>query len=149
MSYVTMSSKPFVALVDDDAHSARLMTRQLLAHGSPIVQWLDGAATAVAEIAPALEDPKAERPALVIVDLKASSAATRDFIAALRKLDGAADLLIVAMAPALDKDIRDRLIDAGAEAVFQRHADADAYRREAASIVSFWVRNQRLNAIGA
>ena len=80
---------------------------------------------------------------------KASSAATPDFIAGLRKLEGAADLLIVAMAPSLERDVRDVLIAAGAEAVFQRHADFEAYRREAASLVSFWVRNQRLNAIGA
>lgn len=87
-------------------------------------------------------------PELVVVDLKASSQATREFILALRKLEGTADLIVVAMAPDLDKDIRDELIDAGADAVFQRHADLDTFRREIAGIVSFWVRNQRLHAIG-
>lgn len=88
-------------------------------------------------------------PELVVVDLKASSQATREFILGLRKLEGTADLIVVAMAPDLDKDIRDELIDAGADAVFQRHADLDTFRREIAGIVSFWVRNQRLHAIGA
>lgn len=87
-------------------------------------------------------------PELVVVDLKASSQATREFILGLRKLEGTADLIVAAMAPDLDKDIRDELIDAGADAVFQRHADLDAFRREIAGIVSFWVRNQRLHAIG-
>lgn len=87
-------------------------------------------------------------PELVVVDLKASSQATREFILGLRQLEGTADLIVVAMAPDLDKDIRDELIDAGADAVFQRHADLDTFRREIAGIVSFWVRNQRLHAIG-
>ena len=144
-----MSSRSFVALVDDDIHSARLLTRMLLAHGSPEVRWFDGASTGMAEIGVTLAEPGATTPAMVIVDLKASSEATRDFVADLRKLEGAAELLTVALAPALDKDVRDVLIDAGVDAVFQRHSDLDPYRREVASIVSYWVRNQRLNAIGA
>lgn len=143
------ATRPFMALVDDDAHSARLITRLLLAHGAPDVRWLDGAAAGVAEISAVLAGPATDRPGLVIVDLKASSNATSDFVAGLRKLAGAAELLVVAMAPELDRDIRDRLIDAGADAVFQRHGDLERYRREVASLVSYWVRNQRLNAIGA
>jgi DNA-binding response OmpR family regulator len=140
---------PFIALVDDDAHSARLITRMLLAHGAPTIHWLDGAAAGAAEIGDMLASPQAERPALVIVDLKANSGASCDFIRGLRGLEGGTGLLIVAMASTLDREIRDRLVDAGADAVFERHADSERYRREVASIVSFWVRNQRLSAIGA
>ncbi|MFT3980650.1 MAG: hypothetical protein QM687_09300 [Ferruginibacter sp.] len=52
------------------------------------------------------------------------------------------------MAPTLDRDIRNELLDAGAAAVFERHSDITLYRREAASIIGFWVRNQRLDAVG-
>lgn len=148
MNFFSATTAQFVALVDDDAHSARLITRLLVAHGSPEVHWLETAESAAAEISKALADPSAAMPELVVVDLKASSQATREFILALRKLEGTADLIVVAMAPDLDKDIRDELIDAGADAVFQRHADLDTFRREIAGIVSFWVRNQRLHAIG-
>ena len=41
------------------------------------------------------------------------------------------------------------LLDAGASAVFERHSDISLYRREAGNIVAFWVRNQRLDAVGA
>lgn len=143
------SPKPYVALVDDDIHSARLLTRMLTAHGSPEVRWHDSATTGAAEIAQALAEDSATLPDLIVVDLKASSDATRDFIAGLRKLEGAEKLLVVAMSATLDKDIRDVIIDSGADAVFQRHPDIDPYRREVANIVCFWVRNQRLNAIGA
>ena len=43
---------------------------------------------------------------------------------------------------------RQALHDAGASAVFFRQADLDAYRHEAAAIVSFWARHQRLDAVG-
>ena len=95
-----------------------------------------------------LNDDSAALPGLVIVDLKASSTATGEFIKTLRaKRDGRA-LLIAAMAANLERDCRDALLEAGADAVFERHADLNFYRREAAAIVSFWVRNQRLDAVG-
>jgi CheY-like chemotaxis protein len=149
MNYIATPRQPFLALVDDDAHSARLMTRMLLAHGGPLVQWLDGAAAAAAELGEILADRSRQRPGLVIVDIKASSAATADFISGLRRLSGASELLVVAISPSLAKESRDALLDAGADAVFQRNADVNAYRRETASMVSFWVRNQRLDAIGS
>jgi hypothetical protein len=52
------------------------------------------------------------------------------------------------MAPSLDRNVRNGLLDAGAAAVFERHGELNAYRREAANIVGFWVRNQRLDAVG-
>jgi CheY-like chemotaxis protein len=148
MNYVSMPQPPFMALVDDDSHSARLITRMLLAHGAPAVQWLDGAESGAGKLGELLADRRSVLPGLVIVDLKTSSSATRDFIAGIRKLERSDALLIAAVAPTLDREVRDSLLEAGADAVFQRHGDIDAYRREAASIVSFWVRNQHLNAIG-
>lgn len=140
--------QPFLALVDDDSHSARLMIRMLLAHGAPSVSWLDGEAMATSELQKLLEDDTAQIPGLVIVDLKAASTATRDFIAKLRGMRDGKALVIVAIAATLEREPREELIAAGADAVFQRHADINFYRREAAAIVSFWVRNQHLDAVG-
>ncbi len=50
--------------------------------------------------------------------------------------------------PDLERETREALSVAGADAVFERQADIDSYRREAAAIVSFWVRNQHLDAVG-
>jgi len=142
------TDQPFLALVDDDSHSARLMIRMLLAHGAPSVSWLDGETIATADIGKILNDDRATLPGLVIVDLKSSSLATRQFIETLRGMRDGRALLIAAIAPSLEREVRDRLIEAGADAVFERHADINAFRREAAAMVSFWVRNQHLDAVG-
>lgn len=142
------SGQPFMALVDDDSHSARLMIRMLLAHGAPSVSWLDGEALATTELGKLLDDDLAITPGLVVVDLKATSTATLDFIAKLRGMRDGHSLLIAAIAPTLDREPRKALLSAGADAVFERHADINSYRREAAAIVSFWVRNQHLDAVG-
>lgn len=142
------AGQPFMALVDDDAHSARLMIRMLLAHGAPSVNWLDGEVVAGVELGKLLDDKRATLPDLVFVDLKSSSTATADFIRALRQRPDGKGLLIAAMAPPQDRDVRQALLGAGADAVFERHGDIDLYRRESAAIVSFWVRNQRLEAVG-
>ncbi len=83
---------------------------------------------------------------MAVVDLKSSSTATRDFVARLKQR--VPELLVVAMAATLDREVRNELLEAGASAVFERHSDITLYRREAASIVAFWVRNQRLDAVG-
>jgi CheY-like chemotaxis protein len=142
------AGQPFMALVDDDSHSARLMIRMLLAHGAPSVSWLNGEALATAELGKLLEDDSAAIPGLVIVDLKRSSAATADFIVKLRGMRDGRSLLIAAIAPSLEREGRDALLAAGADAVFERQADINSFRREAAAIVSFWVRNQHLDAVG-
>ncbi|MDC9825518.1 hypothetical protein PRN20_17435 [Devosia sp. ZB163] len=142
------ADQPFMALVDDDSHSARLMIRMLLAHGAPSVSWLNGEALATAEIGKLLEDDSATIPGLVIVDLKGSSTATRDFIVKLRGMGDGRALLIAAIAPSQERETRDFLLSAGADAVFERQADINFFRREAAAIVGFWVRNQHLDAVG-
>jgi CheY-like chemotaxis protein len=140
----TLSGRqPAIALVDDDYHSARLMTRMLEAHGGPQVSRMpdpDVAVEALADVTPIAGQ------CMAVVDLKSSSTATRDFVSRLKSR--APQLIVVAMAPSLDRDVRNELLDAGASAVFERHSDITLYRREAASIVAFWVRNQRLDAVG-
>lgn len=141
-------NQPYLALVDDDVHSARLLTRMLIAHGAPSVKRFGGAEAGIEQFRAMLAEPHPKLPGLVIVDLKSSSGATKDFVVELNALENADMLVIAAMAQSLERPVRDELLDAGADAVFERHAEINAYRREAASIVSFWVRNQRLQAVG-
>src|SRR5262245_1163508 len=142
MNHITTVPKPFLALVDDDPHSSRLMNRMLLAHGAPEIDVYAGTSEAAAKLGVMLSDPHLQLPGILIVDLKSSSSATLDFILGLKKLPRGNELLVAAIAPAVSMEARDALLDAGAAAVFERHADIEAFRREAASIVSFWVRNQ-------
>ena len=139
---------PFLALVDDDQHSAHLLTRMLLAHGSPDIQCYGGATEGHAMFAGVLANPAANWPSLLIVDLKAHSNANVEFISSIQSLARQKGVPVVVMAPPLDRQGREALHDAGASAVFFRHAELDAYRREAAGIVSFWARSQRLDAVG-
>lgn len=144
---MTVSARqPAIALVDDDYHSARLMTRMLEAHGGPQVTRLPNPQLAFEILAATASTPMVAGQYMAVVDLKSSSTATRDFIARLKHR--VPELLIVAMAATLDREVRNQLLDAGAAAVFERHFDITLYRREAASIVAFWVRNQRLDAVG-
>ncbi len=136
--------QPAIALVDDDYHSARLMTRMLEAHGGPQVSRLSDPERAAEALA---VTTTVAGQCMAVVDLKSSSTATRDFVVRLKHL--APQLLVVAMAPSLDRAVRNELLDAGASAVFERHSDITLYRREAANIIAFWVRNQRLDAVGA
>lgn len=137
--------QPAIALVDDDYHSARLMTRVLESEGAPRVSRLADPERAVDQLSDLAQQPGGA-DFLAVVDLKSSSSATRDFV---QRLKGRApDLLVVAIAPSLDRDVRGELLDAGAAAVFERHSDIGLYRREAASIVSFWARSQRLDKTG-
>lgn len=140
-----VENQPFVALVDDDPHSAHLLRRMLVAHGSPDVECYGDADASRLMLAEVLADPTANWPGLIVVDLKAHSGATREFVDAIHPLARQKGVPVVAMVPAHDGEA---LQPAGAAAMFLRHADIDAYRREAASIVSFWVRLQRPDAVG-
>jgi DNA-binding response OmpR family regulator len=141
-----VDNTPYYALVDDDAHSAHLLTRMLLAHGAPRIVTFANADDAIARLLPSLSTP-ATWPTLVIVDLKAHSAANLEFVAKLAPVIGN-DIPVVVMAQRPDRQHTADLHEAGADAVFTRHAERDAYRREAANIVSFWARSQRLDAVG-
>ncbi len=140
--------QPFLVLVDDDVHSARLMSRMLLAHGAPSIEWVDQSEAGLSKIKIALSGTNMSNSGLVIVDLKSSSTATSDFVAKVSELDPRRDIPLVGMVPDGDRSCRDRLLGAGAHAVFERKADLHDYRAEAAAIVRFWVRNQHLEAVG-
>lgn len=138
------ADRALVALVDDDPHSARLMARTLAAQGFSSIRWCPSPESVLKLSTPVnLMDPL-----LVIVDLKATSTATRTFIAQLRELPGGRAPLVIGMSPTLESDCHRKLIDAGADAVFERRADLDSYRREASLIASFWRRAAPLEAVG-
>lgn len=139
---------PFIALIDDDQYSAHLLTRMLIAHGSPEVQHYGNAIEGLERIKAVLADPNANWPGLLIVDLKSHSGANVEFLASIQPLAHKKGVPVVVMTQALDHAAREAIYDAGAVAVFLRHPELDAYRREAAGIVSFWARNQRLGAVG-
>ena len=144
----SVDNSPFVALIDDDRHSAHLLTRMLIAHGSPDVHWFGNATDGVARLHSVLGNGSANWPGLLIVDLKAHSGANLEFVASIKHLTRQKGVPVVVMAQTLDRQDRQALEDAGASAVFFRQAELDAYRREAAGIVSFWARTQRLDAVG-
>ena len=144
-----VNNLPFVALIDDDQYSAHLLTRMLLAHGSPDIHWYGNASDGLARLQAVLGDVAAHWPGLLIVDLKSHSDANLEFVSSIRQFMRQKGVPIVVMVPTtLDREARQALHDAGASAVFFRHAELDAYRREAAGIVSFWARSQRLDAVG-
>ena len=143
-----VENMPFVALVDDDQHSAHLLTRMLLAHGAPDIQLYGGSSDGRTMLASVLANPMANWPSLLIVDLKAHSGANLEFLTAIQSLARQKGVPVAVMSPPLDRQGRDALHEAGASAVFFRHSELDAYRREAAGIVSFWARCQRLDAVG-
>jgi DNA-binding response OmpR family regulator len=139
---------PAIALVDDDAHSARLLTRALEIAGGPSIEWLGNASLALEHLRSRLTDSNALWPSLVIVDLKTSSIANLAFIHDAADVVSASGLRIAAMVRAESLRERDALYDAGASVVFTRHFEIDAYRKEAVAIVKFWAQGQCLDAVG-
>lgn len=139
---------PFMALIDDDQHSAHLLTRMLIAHGAPEIRHYGAAADGRARLQAVLGDFHTSWPSLLIVDIKSHSGGNLEFVASIQSLTRQKGLPVVVMAPTLAREGRQALLDAGASAVFFRQAELDAYRREAAGIVSFWARSQRLDAVG-
>lgn len=141
-------NRPLLALVDDDSHSARLLLRHLGDAGAPRLHWLGDARRALRILMTPAPGEGSTWPEMLIVDLKSRSSATRDFIAHVRMAANEAGTIIAAFAPSLDRATRESLIEAGAAAVFERHPDPAAYRREAESLIGFWARHQRLDRVG-
>ena len=146
--YVVTDDTPFIALIDDDGHSAHLLTRMLLAHGAPEVRHFETASAGETFLAANLSDVSADWPGMVVVDLKVHSGANVEFVARNHVLLRQKGIPLAVMTQPTDRAGRQALHDAGASAVFFRQAELTAYRHEAASIVSFWARNQRLDAVG-
>ncbi len=143
-----ISDPPFIVLIDDDDHSAYLLTRMLAAHGAPPVRHFAAEDDGEWALLAILNDHELTWPGLVIVDLKANSGANLAFVTRISGLLRQKGIPLVVMVPPTDRQGRQPLLDAGASAIFFRQAELDAYRREVAAIVSFWARHQCLDAIG-
>lgn len=139
---------PFIALIDDDGHSAHLLIRTLRAQGAPEVIHFAAADAGESFLVDVLADVTREWPGIVVVDLKAHSGANLEFVARNQALLRQKGVPLAVMMQTTDRAGRQALQDAGASAVFFRQAALDAYRHEAAAIISFWARNQRLDAVG-
>ncbi len=127
---------PAIALVDDDQYAASQMVRCLGRAGASAMTTYASARQALGDLAALVADDLA--PDMVIVDLKSSSRATEVFVATLS--DSLPSLLVVAMAPTLDRALREKLLRAGAAAVFERCADLKRFQSETDAIVEFWRR---------
>lgn len=145
--HADISEPPFIALIDDDHHSAHLLTRMLAAHDAPAIRHFDTAVAGETALAAILADHQATWPGLVIIDLKAHSDANFDFAARHQAMLRQKGVPLAVMSAPLNQTDRQRLHDAGVTTIFIRQPELDAYRREAAAIVSFWTRQQRLDAI--
>jgi CheY-like chemotaxis protein len=147
---IPLEEQPLIVLADDDVHSARLLIRTLNQFGAHEVKWLGDGPRTQRVLAAALADELALHPCLVVVDLKQASSATADFVRAIHPLLPA-DIPVIALAPTLDREERQVLIDAGAAAVFQRHANLQAYQDEVAAMIGFLDRHRLDNCrrIGA
>ncbi|WP_116654548.1 response regulator [Pelagibacterium sediminicola] len=132
---------PIFALVDDHIHSARLFARTLRRTGAFVrVRWMGNAGRALRSFERLLSNRGPGTPDMIVVDLKASSAANENFLTRIASQARAAGIPVAVMATDLDHDKRQRLLSAGATAAFDRHHEHDAYRRQVERISSYWVR---------
>ncbi|WP_196257967.1 response regulator [Pelagibacterium limicola] len=132
---------PVFALVDDHVHSADLFARTLHDTGAVVqVKWLGDADRAIIALESAFDARDTSVPDLIVVDLKSHSSANENFLQQISLPAKAAGIPVAVFAAGITPEKQQRLIEAGAAAVFERHPDRNAYRREVAQISSFWVR---------
>lgn len=139
---------PFIGLIDDDGHSARLFMRGLAANDGPTVRHFGGDRDGFANLAQVLSDPRSHWPELLVVDLKGHSQANLEFVRRHQAWLHQKGVMPVVMVPPTDRAGRMIYLEAGAAAVFFRQSEADSYRHELAAISNFWARNERLDAVG-
>lgn len=137
----TATDAPIFALVDDHIHSAELFGRTLRdTEDLAQVRWLGNAERAFDALVPLLRNIGVDTPDMIVVDPKSDSGANEDFVARLAPHARKAGVPLAAVVAGLNTDKHNRLLQAGASAVFERHHEVEAYRREIARICSFWVR---------
>lgn len=139
---------PLIGLIDDDAHSAYLFQREMRELLGTDVCSYGGDCEAVADLDLVLSDPRADWPDLLVVDLKAHSLATLEFVQRHACWLRQKGIPLIAMVPPVDPKACRIYHEAGAAAVFFRQPERDAYRRELEGIENFRARTQRLDAVG-
>lgn len=139
---------PFIGLIDDDGHSARLFMRVLAANDGPSVRHYGDDKDGFTDLAQVLSDPQSHWPDVLVVDLKGHSEANLEFVRRHQAWLHQKGVAPVVMVPPTDRAGRLVYLEAGAAAVFFRQPEADAYRHELAGIANFWARSERLDAVG-
>ncbi|MGV3577240.1 MAG: hypothetical protein ACO1O4_19105 [Devosia sp.] len=139
---------PFIGLIDDDGHSARLFMRVLAANDGPSVRHYGDDKGGFSDLAQVLSDPRSHWPDVLVVNLKAHSHANLEFVRRHQACLHQKGVVPVVMVPPTDRAGRMIYLEAGAAAVFFRQAEAESYRHEVAGIANFWARSERLDAVG-
>ena len=139
---------PFIGLIDDDGHSAYLFMRIMAGLRGPAVRNYGDGEVGAANLGLVLSDAAAEWPELLVVDLKAHSDATLEFVRRHQAWLRQKGVPVVVMVRPIGRVECDAYYEAGAAAVFFRQPEVDAYRRELAGIENFWARSQRQDAVG-
>jgi len=145
---LSIKHSPFIGLIDDDCHSARLFMRMLSENGGPAVCHFGDGAAGLEGLNRVLDDAFAQWPDFVVIDLKDHSRATLDFVRRHHGWLRQKGVDLVVMVPPTDRAGRGSFLEAGAAAVFFRQPELDAYRWELDGIIEFWMRNERLDAVG-
>ncbi len=145
---VPADETPFIALIDDCLHSARLLMRTLQAQGAPDVRHFGTASAGETALADMLSSATLTWPDMVVVDLKSHSQANLDFIGRNQALLRQRGIPIAVMTQPTGRAGRQILHEAGVSAVFFRQPERAAYRQEAAALVHFWARSPRLDTVG-
>lgn len=130
---------PLFVLVDDQMHSARLMWRTLSGIDPTITfRWLGNAGRGARLLADIFDGVASRTPQLIIIDLKAHSRATAEFVATIAATADLLDIPIAAMSPSLEPREREVLLASGADGVFERHGNLTTYTEEVRQLAAFW-----------
>ena len=140
---------PLFWLVDDDEHSAHFFARTLASvQGDIRIDFHPSSARALLRLGEAMRS-NAGLPDMIIVDLKARSGVNEEFLERLRVALQGREVPVVVMARSLEHNVREPLIAAGADAVFDRSADLTTYRPAIVALLDFWRRGQPQTALPA
>ncbi|WP_127145299.1 response regulator [Pelagibacterium montanilacus] len=144
------TGSPVFMLVDDQVHSARLLSRALAETDmAPRLVWLGDARRGHRLFTHLARSAPGRLPDMLVVDLKSHSDASSDFIESIRNETDQHHIPVAAIAASLDAPVRQKLLRSGAAAVFQRHPDIASYRAEIADLANFWVRKSEVWPIRA
>lgn len=144
MVQTPFGGRPSVGLVDGDVFSARVLMRSLAAGGAAEVHHYADAASAIVAIA-----GRTTPHDVMVVNAATGADDAAHTVALLSTL--LRDELLLALAPTLDRDWRERLLAAGAAAVFESTRDGNRLSREIDAMFEFWRRSSGVTgmALGA
>lgn len=139
---------PVIHVIDDDLHSARFLLGTLAKCGGPGAVHLGDEREGLSALQRSLALSAEARPELLVVDIKSHSGAVLDFVTRHGDWLRQNGVHLAVLIPPAETSVRDTYYEAGADAVFFRQPELEAYRREVAGIIGFWARTRRLDAVG-